>query len=82
MGDPDKEKMKILVVDDEEIMRNSLRDILGDEGYTVKTVETGDEAIAFIREEYFNLVIADIKMPNVSGIDVLKAVKQNDFNGL
>ncbi|GIW55243.1 MAG: acetoacetate metabolism regulatory protein AtoC [Nitrospiraceae bacterium] len=66
---------KILVVDDEQSMRDVLSIMLKRAGYTVTTASDGDEAIAHLGKEIFDLVITDLKMPKVGGLDVLKAVK-------
>ena len=68
---------KILVVDDEESPRRVLKIELVNEGYDVQTASDGDEAIAMVDNEGFDLVILDIKMPRVNGFEVLKHVKQN-----
>src|SRR5581483_4119908 len=66
---------KILVVDDEQSMRDVLSIMLKRAGYTVTTASDGDEAIAHLGKEIFDLVITDLKMPKVGGLEVLKAVK-------
>jgi signal transduction histidine kinase/DNA-binding response OmpR family regulator len=72
------ENARILVVDDEEGMCESLRTLISKEGYKVTTEEKGEEAIRKIRGNDFDLVITDIKMPRVDGLDVLKAARQKD----
>jgi two-component system, NtrC family, response regulator PilR len=67
---------KILVVDDEKSMCDFLSIVLKKEGYSVTTAEDGESAIRLIRKEPFDLVLSDVKMPKVSGIQVLKAVKK------
>ena len=71
---------KILIIDDEEIMRSFLADVLRDEGYETDIAENGEKGIEKIKEERYQLVITDVKMPGVSGIDVLKAAKDIDKN--
>jgi DNA-binding response OmpR family regulator len=66
---------KILIVDDEEIIRNFLYDFLVEEGYSPDLASDGDEAITKINQFDYDLVVTDIKMPNVGGIEVLKAAK-------
>ena len=63
---------KILVVDDEDTLRNMLTDVLVEEGYEVFAAPNGEEAVKKLREEYFELVITDIMMPGLNGIGVLK----------
>ncbi|MBN1520981.1 MAG: diguanylate cyclase [Candidatus Aureabacteria bacterium] len=71
---------RILIVDDEEIMRSFLADVLTDEGYETDIADNGEQGIEKIKEGQFQLVITDVKMPGVSGIDVLKAAKDIDKN--
>jgi len=66
---------KILIVDDEEIIRNFLYDFLVEEGFEIDKASDGDEAITKIDQFDYDLVVTDIKMPNISGIEVLKAAK-------
>lgn len=70
------EGWKILVVDDEEIMRSFLRDVLSGEDYQVDVVPTGEEAIEEAGTKEYDLVITDIKMPGTNGIEVLREVKE------
>jgi two-component system response regulator PilR (NtrC family) len=67
---------KLLVVDDEQSMRDFLSIMLKKEGYDVVTAENGGGALKVIQAEIFDLVITDIKMPGVDGIEVLKTVKE------
>ncbi|MGQ0809697.1 MAG: sigma-54-dependent transcriptional regulator [Nitrospiraceae bacterium] len=66
---------KILVVDDEQSLRDVLSIMLKRAGYDVTLASDCEEAIAHIGKEIFDLVITDLKMPKGSGLDVLKAVK-------
>ena len=66
--------MKILVVDDERAIRNSLKEILGDEGYEVDTAEDGIQAEEMIDKEHYDVVFCDIKMPGKDGEEVLDFV--------
>ena len=66
----------ILVVDDEESICQSLKGILSDEGYEVLTAKSGEEALKMTEEEQPDLVLLDIWLPGIDGIDVLKTVKQ------
>lgn len=75
-----KKDVRVLVVDDEGIMRNLLADVLQDEGYDVTTATTGEEAIKYAREKSFQIVITDLKMPGMNGIEVLKRFKEIDNN--
>jgi diguanylate cyclase (GGDEF)-like protein len=71
-------KARILVVDDEEITRQLLLDFLGDVGYQIETAASGEEALNKIRQTPFDLVITDVRMPGMSGIDLIQSV--NDGN--
>ena len=66
--------MKILVVDDERAIRNSLKEILTDEGYAVDTAEDGASAFALAEREHYNIIFCDIKMPGMDGIEFLDKV--------
>lgn len=65
-------KGKILIVDDEKASRKSLRDILRLEGYTVTDKENGEEALKALEENDFDLMLLDLKMPGMSGLEVLE----------
>jgi len=71
-----KNKAKILVVDDEVIIRDSLRDWLNDAGYEVFTAENGPQALQAIQREGLKIVIADLVMPGMDGIELMKRAKQ------
>jgi CheY-like chemotaxis protein len=68
-------KARILAVDDEAIVLDSFRKILVIAGYAVDTVETGKEALGLIRKFDYDFVFTDLKMPEMDGLDVVKAVK-------
>ncbi|MFQ5840812.1 MAG: sigma-54-dependent transcriptional regulator [Thermodesulfobacteriota bacterium] len=68
-------KPAILVVDDDEVMRQTLSDVLKKRGYAVSTAETGGQTISSIKEHLFDLVLLDIRLPDMDGLDVLKGVK-------
>ena len=65
----------VLIVDDERSLREFLAIVLKKEGYAVSVAAHGAEALSALDKEIFDLVISDVKMPGLSGIDVLKAVK-------
>ena len=69
-------KNKILVVDDEEALRTVLASELEGEGYQVTTAVDGQNAIDILGSAVFDLILLDIKMPNVDGFEVLKFVKE------
>ncbi|HID61339.1 MAG TPA: response regulator transcription factor [Anaerolineae bacterium] len=67
---------KILVVDDEEVTRLSLAEILSLEGYRVASAGSGEEALQKLEEETFDLVLADLVMKEVDGLQVMEAAKK------
>lgn len=70
-----RSKINILVVDDELQVRNVLEQILHMAGYAVESVKSGEEALKYIAGKKVDLVISDIRMPGMSGFDLLKAIK-------
>ncbi|MCW5895052.1 MAG: response regulator, partial [Bacteroidetes bacterium] len=70
------EKRKILVVDDEDALRTVLSAELNSEGYDVGTAADGMEALDELRKGAYDLVLLDIKMPNMNGFEVLKVIKE------
>jgi signal transduction histidine kinase/DNA-binding response OmpR family regulator len=77
-----QDSVKILVVDDEKRMCESLQTLLSKAGHEVTTVEKGEEALQKIKKDDFDLVITDIKMPRVDGMDILKAARLKDEEAL
>src|SRR5438128_6376648 len=69
---------KILVVDDEPSILNLLKEVLTQWGYHVACVGTGAEALKAIRTERFDAAITDIRMPEMSGLDLLREIKRHD----
>ena len=67
--------MKILVVDDERAIRNSLKEILGDEGYDVDIAEDGATAVGMAEKERYDVIFCDIKMPNMEGTEVQEKLR-------
>ncbi len=67
---------KILVIDDERAIRNTLKEILGDEGHTVDVAEDGKKGMEKARQGEYDLIFSDVKMPEMDGIEVLTALKQ------
>ena len=66
---------RLLVIDDEETMRHMLSKVLGKTGYIVETASNGYEALEMIQNSDFEFILCDIKMPNMSGMDFLKAAR-------
>src|SRR5579884_4517916 len=65
----------ILIVDDEENIRDILYEVLSNEGYECERAEGGEEALSKLKKKPFQLVLSDILMPGLSGIDLLKEAK-------
>ena len=63
--------MKILIIDDERSIRNSLKEILADEGYEVDVAENGAQGCEMADKEKYNIIFCDIKMPEMDGMEVL-----------
>jgi CheY-like chemotaxis protein/glycine cleavage system H lipoate-binding protein len=68
-------KARILCVDDEEVILGSFRKILVLDGYAVDTVESGKEALGLVQTHNYDFVFTDLKMPEMDGVEVTKAVK-------
>ena len=69
---------KILIIDDEKLIRKSLQVALEEEGYKCFVAETGAEGLAIARKKTPDLVLLDIRLPDINGIDVLKMLKEID----
>lgn len=67
--------VKILVIDDDPSIRNMLEIVLKKTGYDVTCTESGKSALEKLKKETFELIISDIKMPDITGIDLLKKIK-------
>jgi len=67
---------KILLVDDEESILKALNKDFEQEGYEVMTASSGEEALARLRGNRFDLVVTDLSMPDINGIQVLEVVKK------
>jgi len=68
-------RARILVVDDEASMRDMLRIVLRRDGYDVQVAANGRAALDILGKEAFDLLLSDIRMPDLSGVDVLRAAK-------
>jgi DNA-binding NtrC family response regulator len=69
-------RIPILIVDDEPIVRDSIRDWLTDSGYSVLTAGSGEEALDVLQTHAIGVLILDIRLPGRTGISVLKEVRQ------
>lgn len=73
---------KILIADDNELNKETLKEILLEEGYDVKAVNDGREGIEAFLEDKYDLVITDLRMPNVDGLEFLKYIKDANRDNL
>jgi DNA-binding NtrC family response regulator len=71
-------KPTILIVDDDEVMCNTLADILKKMSYDVTSVQSGEDALHPLRDGTFDLILLDIVLPDISGLDVLKKIREID----
>jgi DNA-binding NtrC family response regulator len=69
---------QILIVDDERIMRDSLAGWLNRDGHAVETAASGEEALEIIKKKRFDILLVDIKMEGISGLEVLRQVTESD----
>lgn len=73
-------KAKMLIVDDNKLLCHNLKDILELKGYEVVCVYDGPQAIEAVKKDNFAIVLMDVKMPGMSGVDTLKILRQIDPN--
>jgi two-component system response regulator FlrC len=73
-----KGKASVLVVDDEPAMRLLVTSVLKDEGHDVTAAASGEEAIQLAARRHYHLIITDLKMPGISGLDLLEAVRRDN----
>lgn len=71
-------KPTVLVVDDEATIRFSIRKALERAGADVSTAETGEQALEMLAEKPFDTVLTDIRMPGISGVDLLRLIKETN----
>src|SRR5688500_18153994 len=69
-----EDRPRVLVVDDEKFIRDIIADFLGMEGYVVRTADDGSSAIAELSRARYDMVISDLKMPRMGGLELLKEV--------
>lgn len=67
---------KILVIDDEELIIRSLSKLLEKNGYTVFVAKNGQDALVMVEEENFDLIIADIRMPGMNGVETMRSINE------
>jgi two-component system NtrC family response regulator/two-component system nitrogen regulation response regulator GlnG len=69
-------KKKILLVEDEAVVREALRDWLIDDGYDVECAESGEEALERIKKEEFGVIVLDLRLPGIDGLQVFEEAKE------
>ncbi len=75
-----RKKYKILVVDDEPLIRESLYEIFKIQGYRVHRCASAEEAMEILEKNSMDIIISDLKLPQMSGIDFLKKAKKKNSN--
>jgi DNA-binding NtrC family response regulator len=73
-----RDQPKVLVVEDDPDIRNILALFLGEKGFQVKVAESGDRALEMLHQEPMDLILSDVRMPGMSGLDLLRDVKERD----
>src|SRR5512143_4012521 len=76
MAQQQQDAARILVVDDERVIREILAEFLTLEGFSVNTVEDGEKALTELRLHPYDLLITDLKMPRLSGLQLLEKIEQ------
>lgn len=71
-----KNSISILLVDDEQIMRDLLEKILAREGYRILTAENGVVACSLLKKQHIDIVVTDMKMPRMNGFELLEFIKR------
>ncbi|MEW5805876.1 MAG: response regulator, partial [Acidobacteriota bacterium] len=85
MGNQEKgmiEQEKILVVDDDRLLRTMVREILSRRGHSVEEAENAHKALALLQKENFPIIILDIMMPEITGIELMEEIRKIDPNVL
>ena len=70
------EQSRILIIDDQESIRKSLKLALEKEGYLVETAENGQEAIRKSKEQFYNMALVDLRLPDMDGIELLTKMRE------
>lgn len=74
------DRLQILIIDDDVLLARTLGDMLWQSGYTIDTAHSGEDGLQKIRDKNPQLVILDYIMPGMSGLDVLKEMRANEFS--
>ncbi len=72
-----EKQARIIIVDDDENIRKTMKAILEDEGYNVDLAVDGNEAIEMTQEKTYNIALLDIRLPDMEGVELLKLIKDN-----
>jgi len=75
-----QESPRILVVDDEKVIRDILSDFLSDEGFLVTTTEDGNQALQELESQPYDLVITDLMMPEIGGLELMEEIHKRNYN--
>lgn len=67
---------KVLVVDDELILRTALKGALSSQGYEVKVCETGKKALQLLKNEFFDIALVDVRLPDIDGLELLQEIRK------
>ncbi|MCD4689967.1 diguanylate cyclase [bacterium] len=73
---PESKPVRLLIVDDEEMMRTFLREVLKEEGYDIELAVSGTEAVAMLEKGQYDIVLTDIVMPGLDGLGVVAAARK------
>lgn len=73
-----RQGLLILIVDDDEVMRKLLREVLEKEGYEIELASSGEEAVRFLASKTYSVIVSDIRMLELDGMSVLRAAKKSD----
>ena len=68
--------VRILIIEDDKEMRSLLEDVLGEEGFKTESVSNGSEGLRKVTQEPFDLILTDIRMPGLTGLDILPAIRR------
>ena len=68
---------RIIIVDDDENIRKTMKTVLEEEGYVVDLAATGNEAIEMTQKTAYNIALLDIRLPDMEGVELLKLIKDN-----
>ncbi|HUL44507.1 MAG TPA: response regulator [Bacteroidota bacterium] len=71
-------KLAILIVDDEDALRTLVRHELESDGFVIDEAESGERAVELLGEKKFDIVILDIRMPGIDGLEVLRRIREDD----